>query len=414
MKKIQLFILDLKVALASIRSNLLRSILTMLIIAIGITALVGILTAIEAIKTSINANFSSMGANTFTIRNRALSVHMGRRGKRPKKYPPISWQQARTFRNSFVFPAKVSASFVADNTALMQYKGNKTNPNIPLFGGDENYISCSGYEIDRGRNFSAGEMESNAHVIILGSETATLLFKNINPIGKVVLVSGRKYRVAGVLKEKGSSMSFGGDKLCVIPVGNARLYHEDEETSFVVNVMCDNNYQLDAAISEATGMFRQARKLRISQEENFEIVKSDSLANLLIENIRYVTLAATIIGFITLLGAAIGLMNIMLVSVTERIREIGIRKSLGATQAGIRNLFLSEAIMICQLGGAMGIVLGILAGNGISGALGIGFIIPWKWILSGVALCMAVGLLAGILPATKAARLDPVEALRHE
>jgi putative ABC transport system permease protein len=414
MKSFQLFLLNLKVAAGSIQSNLLRSILTMLIIAIGITALVGILTAIEAIKTSINANFSSMGANTFTIRNRALNVHMGRRSRRPQKFPIITWEQARDFKKRFKFPAQVGISFMADQTATLQYGANKTNPNIPVFGGDENYLACSGYEVERGRNFSAGEITSNAHVILLGSETANALFKNLNPVGKIVAVSGRKYLVTGVLKEKGNSMSFGGDKLCIVPAGNARLYYNDEETSFVINVLCFSNGTLEAGISEASGLFRQSRKLTVRQADNFEIIKSDSLANLLIENIQYVTLAATIIGFITLLGAAIGLMNIMLVSVTERIREIGIRKSLGATPAVIRNQFLSEAILICQMGGALGIVLGLLAGNGISGALGIGFVVPWKWIFSGVGLCMLVGLLAGIIPAGKAARLDPVEALRYE
>lgn len=409
-----MFLENIKIAINSIRANLLRTILTMLIISIGIMALVGILTAIDAIKESINSNFSSMGANTFTIRNRELGVHFGKRGKKPKRYPEISLEQANRFKKQFHFPSVVSVSCIADQTSVLKYKGIKTNPNIPVFGADENYLACSGYEIEQGRNFTGSETSSGINVVILGFETSYTLFKNINPVGKIITLGSRKYKVIGKLKEKGNSMSMGGDKICIIPLNNARMNFETETTSYVINILCNQPGMLETAIGEATGTFRIIRKLSVKTEDNFEIIKSDSLANLLIENIKYVTIAATIIGFITLLGAAIGLMNIMLVSVTERTREIGIRKSMGANNSNIRNQFLAEAIIICQMGGILGIVLGILIGNSISGVLGIGFIIPWVWILSGVMLCMIVGLLAGFIPANKAAMLHPIEALRYE
>lgn len=409
-----IFFENIKIALNNVRSNLLRTILTMLIIAIGIMALVGILTAIEAIKQSINSNFTSMGANTFTIRNRELGVHFGKRGKKPKKYPIITYQEAMFFKNKYNFPAQVSISNMAEQAAVLKYSKQKTNPNIPIFGGDENYLACSGYEISLGRNISAAEAISGSNVVLIGSETAYQLFKKLNPVGKIISIGSKKYKVIGKLKAKGNSMSMGGDKICIIPLNNSRLNFSDPGQSFVINVLCNKTGMLETAIGEAKGTFRRIRKVALSLDDNFEIIKSDSLAGLLLENISYVTIAATIIGFITLLGAAIGLMNIMLVSVTERTREIGIRKSLGATSANIRNQFLSEAIVICQLGGFLGIIFGILIGNLTSMALGIGFIIPWVWIFSGVGLCMLVGLLAGIFPAAKAANLDPIEALRYE
>jgi putative ABC transport system permease protein len=405
---------NIRIALGAIRSNLLRTILTILIIAVGISTLVGILTAIDAIRQSLNSNFTSMGANTFTIRNREMRVHFGRGGKKAKRFRTISFNEAKSFSKNFPYPARVSASLLGDQTSVLKYGSTKTNPNIPVFGGDELYLACGGYEIERGRNFSPSEINSGAPVVVLGNENAYNLFRNLNPIGRIISLGNHKCKVIGVLKTKGSSMTLGGDKIAILPLQTVRTWYGDEDNSYVISVLCNNPRELETAIGEATGFFRQVRKLRISEENNFEIMKSDSLAALLMDKISLVTLAATIIGFITLLGAAIGLMNIMLVSVTERTREIGIRKSLGASSNLIRNQFLVEAVVICQLGGLLGILLGIGIGNVVALAFDIGFIVPWLWMGTGVMLCVAVGLAAGIFPAAKAASLDPIEALRYE
>jgi len=406
---------NLRISLTAIKSQLLRTVLTALIISIGIMALVGILTAIDAMKSSINSNFTSLGANTFTIRNREMTVRIGRNGKRPKKFRSITYDEAIAFTKNYTFPAVPSVSTMASGSATIKFESKKSNPNIRVFGGDENYLATAGYELEKGRNFSTQDVQYGNHVAIIGKDVVDAVFsKKESPIDKIISIGSGKYRVIGVLQSKGNSMGFGGDKVVILPLSNVRQYFSMPNMTFTINVMVNNSQLMDAAVSEATGKFRIIRKVAIGEDDNFEITKSDNLANLLIDNIQKVTLGATIIGFITLLGAAIGLMNIMLVSVTERTREIGIRKAIGATRKTIRSQFLVEAIVICQLGGILGIVLGIALGNIIGYALGAGFIMPWLWVLSGMTLCVGVGIISGIYPAVKASKLDPIEALRFE
>lgn len=406
---------NIRISLGSIRAQLLRTTLTVLIISIGIMALVGILTAIDAIKSSINSNFTNMGANTFTIRNREMKLRIGQNGKKPKRFKNITYDEAVRFSKEYSFPAKPSVSTMAAGAGTMKYASKKTNPNIRVFGGDENYMATSGYELERGRNFSAQEVLYGSHVVILGKEVVEALFnKKDEPIDKVVTIGSGKYKVIGVLKSKGNSAGFGGDKVGILTLNNVRQYFSMPNMTYTINVLTSSSMQMDAAINEAIGTFRVVRKVRIGEDNNFEITKSDNLANMLIGLIGKATTGATIIGIITLLGAAIGLMNIMLVSVTERTREIGIRKAVGATKTAIRGQFLVEAIVICQIGGLLGIILGMLIGNLISYQLGVGFVIPWVWIISGIVLCMFVGLFAGLYPAIKASKLDPIDALRFE
>jgi len=406
---------NISVAIDSIKANKLRAVITMLIISIGIMALVGILSAIDAIKNGINNNFTSMGANTFTIRNADVNIRVGRKGRKAKAYRPITYKEAVRFKEEFKFPVITSVSTLASFSARLKYGGVKTNPNIQIFGGDENYILASGYELEKGRNFSLAEINGGAHIVLIGKEVELALFgAKGSALDKQIKIGAGRYKVVGVLKSKGNSAGFGGDKLAIIPLTNARQYFGKPDMSFTINVLTKDAFLVDVLLHEARGAFRKVRKIAATGAEDFDIVKSDNLANVLIGSLKNITLGATVIGLITLLGAAIGLMNIMLVSVTERTREIGIRKAMGATQAIIKNQFLIESVVICIMGGLIGILFGIIIGNFISLALDTGFFIPWFWIITGVIICVVVGLVSGYLPAKRASELDPIESLRFE
>lgn len=399
------------IALDSVRSHRLRAILTILIIAFGIMALVGILTSIDAIRYFLNENFSRMGSNTITVEGRSMRIE----GERAKAYRTISYDDAMAFKRRFSFPAKVSVYTRATGTATVKYQQEKTNPNISVYGGDEHYLATSGNTVAKGRNLSKSDIARGAHVTVIGSDLATTLFPGKKePLGKFIRIGSGKYEVIGVLKSSGNTFGFSSGKMCLLPVTTLRNQSAGSQHRYRINVMTDNPEHLDIAESETEGLFRIVRELKPQDDNDFSISKSSSLAETLFENIKTLRLAAVIIGVITLLGAAIGLMNIMLVSVTERTREIGIRKAIGAKSRTIRNQFLAEAIVIAQLGGIVGILFGILIGNLLSSVLGVGFIIPWVWIIAGISLCFLVALASGIIPATKAAKLDPVESLRYE
>lgn len=406
---------NIRVATDSIKGNKLRAFLTMLIIFFGITALVGISSAIDAMKASINSNFTSMGANSFTIRNKETSVKVGRHGKRSKKHPSISYKEAMRFKEEFDFPVTTAVSTMASFAARIKYGSEKTNPNIQLFGGDENYLATSGYELESGRNFSPQEIVGGTHLVIIGKDVETDLFKKKqSALDKTITINNGKYRVIGILASKGNSMGFGGDKVCIIPLTTARQYYGTQDMSFTISVLAKNTQWLNLALGEATGLFRKIRGVPLGEEDSFEITKADNLANMLIGLTSKASTGAIIIGIITLIGASIGLMNIMLVSVTERTREIGIRKALGATSAIIKNQFLIESIVICVFGGFFGILMGIITANLISYNLSSEFFMPWFWIIVGFVVCLVVGLISGYLPAKRASQLDPIESLRFE
>ncbi|MCU0447417.1 MAG: ABC transporter permease [Microscillaceae bacterium] len=408
---------NVREGLRSVQANLLRSILTALIIAIGITALVGILTAIDGIQASVDSSFAEFGANSFDIEGGNSQMFRGPGPpRREKVYPPIKYRQAKQFADLYNYDARVSLSATITGIAEAKYMSKKTNPNSLLVGANEHYFAAKALNLEKGRIFSASELSQGSYVAVIGGEIAETLFDKADPLGKPLIVRGKRYLVIGTLKKTGSSRGgAGGDRSIVVPLENGRLLATNFEPTYSITTLLDSPLNFEMAIGEATSLMRRIRKDALGQPESFKISRSETLADSLSNITGYLKIGGGVIGFITLLGAAIGLMNIMMVSVTERTREIGVRKALGATPYRIRQQFLIEGIVICILGGILGIILGILVGNFFSRIMGAsGFIIPWVWIFTGLVVCVVVGLLSGMYPAYRASKLDPIEALRFE
>jgi putative ABC transport system permease protein len=410
------FIENIREGLRSIAGNRLRTVLTSLIIAIGITSLVGILTAIDGIQHSVDSSFAGLGANTFSIVARQDAFRRGGRVQRQDK--PIDYFDAIQFKRRFPYGATIAVSSVVAGAAQAKFGSKKTNPNIQLIGGDDAYLSVKGFTIQSGRNLSQNDLMYALNVAIIGSEVANTLFgKNLNPLNQLIRVSGTQYKIIGVLEKKGGFSGGGEDRLILIPLNNARALAGSQKLSFDITASVPSVGSQDEAVGEAQGVMRQVRHDPLGQPDSFEIERADELARETASITDYLRVGGFGIGFITLLGASIALLNIMLVSVTERTREIGIRKSLGATPSRIREQFLIEAIVICVLGGLGGIVLGLGVGNLISSIVSQGkggFVVPWAWMGLGIVVCVSVGLFAGIYPAVRASKLDPIEALRYE
>jgi putative ABC transport system permease protein len=396
---------NVKEGLRSIKANMLRSVLTALIVAIGITSLVGILTAIDGIEYSISESLSSLGANTFDIRSR-FNRGNNRDGLKEKNYSPLLLAEAQKFIDEYSYPATISLSARLTILAEIKHGSEKTNPNVNVTGVNEDYMPIKGLNIGSGRNFSRFEIQYGSKVAVIGFQLAKTLYgENKNPIGTEISFKGTQFKVIGTMAEKGELSENNFDNMVLIPI-------------IVANQLASgiqDPEQMDYAMGEATGLMRKIRDDDVGNENSFDLEKSESLA----QNLESITSGLRFggfgVGFITLLGASIALMNIMLVSVTERTREVGVRKALGATPLRIRQQFVIEAIVVCVLGGIGGIILGILIGNLISRAIGIDtFVVPWLWMMVGMGICIMVGLFSGWYPASKASKLDPIESLRFE
>lgn len=409
------FFENINEALRAISGNLLRTILTALIIAIGITALVGILTAIDGIQKSVTDSLSSFGGNSFeisSVRNRGQSEQ----GKKAKVYPPLEYDEIERFKDLFEYGNRVALSTFISYNAELKYRSEKTNPNIIIRGVDAQYLPIRGYDIEEGRNFSNLEVEFGHNVVLIGHQVYTSLFKNNeSPINKMVSFYGNKYKIIGLLKEQGGiGGNSSADRMVLIPILAANKLSQGQ-LDYEIDIEVANTIDMDKIMGEATGLMRTIRQDPITEDDSFQLERNQSAAERLSEISGYLKAGAFAFGIITLMGAAVGLMNIMMVSVTERTREIGIRKAIGATPARIRQQFLIEAIAICLMGGIAGIFLGILLGNLVAMGLGLSsFLVPWGWMFLGTVICVIVGLSSGYYPAYKASRLDPIESLRFE
>ena len=414
----------------NISGNKLRTTITVIIIALGIFALILIITAIKAASNSLTTSFSTMGANSFSIRYKDRNVRIG--GGRQRDNSKVSksalkvrksntgkiitYDEARMFKERYTFPAKVGLALMGPRNIVVNNDRKKTNPDVTVLSGDENYLELNGYKIAYGRNLTPTDVATGRSICLLGSGVAQKLYPNNTEkaIDKVVSVDHIPYRIIGVLEDKNSSAFFNTSKIVVTSYNNIRRLYSTQNASFNVGVMVSDLKMMDAAIGEAKGTFRPIRKLDVKEEANFYVDKSDSIAETFLKNLNFLEKGTIGIAFITLIGAAIGLMNIMLVAVNERTKEIGLVKALGGTKKDIRSQFLWESILISLLGAVVGIVLGILVGNLVALLLNTGFVVPWGWVISGIFVCSFVGLVAGLYPAYKASKLDPIVALRYE
>ncbi len=403
--------------LRSIKGNLLRTVLTATIITFGIMALVGILTAIEGMQGSVNKSFEGLGVNTFDIK---IEQNNGRRRRGiVKKQPkPIYFRQAIDYKENFSKKtnAIVSIYTFAGQSETIKYETEKSNPNIIVLGADENYLSLKGYKLQSGRNITENDRFYSNKMVLIGNEIAQKFFPNVSPLGKNISLMGQKFSIAGVLEKKGSITGGDDDRVSIIPLEVARNFDQNGNFSYEITTSVPDAVDLEYTLAEATSVMRIVRGDKVYDEDSFKIERSDALLSDLNEVTGYLRVGGFGISIITLLGASIALMNIMMVSVTERTREIGVRKALGASPNKIRLQFLIEAIVICIIGGLAGVILGISAGNLVSYFMtgGGSFVVPWNWITLGLVVCVVVGLLSGYYPAYKASKLDPIESLRYE
>ncbi len=406
------FLEIIKIALNSLRANKLRSSLTVLGIVVGIFSIISISTIISMLQVTIESGLSMLSKNTFQIQ-KFPAMRMGRMSDQIRNRKDITLEDYYAFKERMDIAEYVGAE-MWDFGQLLKFRDEQTNPNVQVCGATPEALYTNEWVVESGRAINNNDVEHNSRVIILGSDIAVKLFKTIDPIGQEVKVDGMPLKVIGVFESRGQMFGQSRDNFAVMPISLFQSHYGKYHRSINITVMAFNDQMYDATIETAMGTMRAIRKVPPGQDNDFDIFSNESM----IEQINGITgmvkIGAIFIAMISLLAAGIGIMNIMLVSVTERTREIGIRKAIGAKKMNILWQFVIEAITLCQFGGIIGIVLGVGIGNLVGSLLNAVPTIPLDWVFIGVMLCVIVGVVFGTYPAYKAANLDPIEALRYE
>ncbi|HNC22800.1 MAG TPA: ABC transporter permease [Opitutaceae bacterium] len=407
----------LRMALGSLGVNKLRSALTMLGITIGVFSVIGVMTAVSALRQSIETGISFLGSNIIQIAKRPLGLtDEGANRRRFDMRRDITYAQAQRFKELMEGWTDVVClkTFNNDSLAEATYQNRKTTPNLTFGGSNEHFLAANQYSVEIGRNFTPEDVELIRPVGIIGKGIVNRLFPTEDPLGKMIKVAGRTYTVIGVFAEKGSSFGANGDDIIMVPISRFLADYGSERRSINIATQAPSQERYNDTLDKAITAMRIVRQLRADQENDFEVYSNDSLISAFAKVADVIGAGAFVISAIALLAAGVGIMNIMLVSVTERTKEIGIRKSIGARKASILTQFLIEAVTISLMGGIVGILLGVGAGNAIALMLKASMVFPWFWATVGIIVCCGIGVGFGFYPAYKAAALDPIEALRYE
>ena len=401
-----------RLALGSLSANKLRSILTMLGITVGVFSVIGVMTCITALRGSIESGLNVLGANSFQI-SKFPAINFSDPWTRFRNRRDITYAQAARFKDLMEGTANVSLMLRCGGRRVL-YLDRRTNPNVRLIGGDENFITSFNYDVAAGRNLQPDDVEFGRAVVLLGHDLAGKLFINEEPLGKVVRIDGQAYTVVGVLAQKGTSFGDNQDNNALITITQYLEVYGRSFRSMSINVQAPDQESMSATVDAATGTMRLVRGLEPEHPNDFEIFSNESLIEAFNKVAGIVAIGAFVISAIALLASGIGVMNIMLVSVTERTKEIGIRKSIGAKKRSILTQFLIEAVVLSLVGGLAGVLAGVVGGNIGAKMLSASVVFPWAWATAGLLVCSGIGITFGFYPAWKAASLDPIEALRYE
>src|SRR5213595_1036836 len=407
----------IKMAWSSLGANKLRSALTMLGITIGVFSVISVMTAIGALQYSIENGISFLGSNIFQFGKYPANISAsGDVQEKFRNRHNITYQQALHYYRLMEGEAREVClkCFGYEVKGQAVYNGVKTTPSLLVVGTNRGFLAANAFTLGYGRNLNDEDVDLARNVIVVGKLVEKRLFPHESPIGKMVRVTGHTYTIVGILAEKGTAFGQSQDNICMMPI--TRFFEDFGSNRRTVNIatQAPSTETYNATFDKAVGAMRIARGLRADQENDFEIYSNDSLKSAFVSVAGIVRVGAFVISFIALVAAGIGIMNIMLVSVTERTKEIGVRKSIGARSKDILRQFLAEAVFISEAGGVLGIILGIIAGDLLAAWLKVDVIFPYGWAIAGLLVCSAIGIGFGLYPAYRAANLDPIEALRYE
>ena len=400
-----------RLAFSSLTANKLRSSLTVLGIAVGVFSVIGVMTFINGMRGSIESGLNVLGANSFQISKfPAISFSDWNRFRNRRD---VTYAIANRFKDLMGDAAKVNLQ-IGRGGQVVSYRDRRTNPNVRLMGTDENYVTALNFDIVAGRNLGADDVEYGRPVCLLGSDVVLKLFPGEEALGQGVRMNGQNYTVVGLLAPKGTAFGGNPDALVITPISRFLAVYGRSMRSINLNVQAPSQAELAATQEKSVGMMRLVRGLRPEDLNDFEIFSNESLIDAFNKIADVVSAGALIISAIALLASGVGVMNIMLVSVTERTKEIGIRKSIGAKKRSILLQFLAEAVALSLIGGIAGVAVGVGGGNAAAYFMNTEINFPWMWAGIGLAVCGGIGVIFGLYPAWKAASLDPIEALRYE